>query len=256
MNSYTSFAAVYDEFMDNIPYSDWCHYIKGLLDEYHITSGTIADLGCGTGTLTRLLSDMGYDTIGVDNSLDMLEIAKDKSSEDILYLLQDMRELELMEGLDAMISICDSINYITTPSDLIEVFKGVKAYLKNQGIFIFDFNSTHYYRDELGEQVIAEDREDISFIWDNYYDEDTCINEYILSLFIKEEDNLYRKYVEEHHQRSYTLSDIIDALKASGLTYVASYDAFTRNAVHENSTRIYVIARNDFKGEKTCQITL
>lgn len=78
MDAYTSFAEVYDRFMDNIPYKDWCEYVTGLLNEYGVMDGLILDLGCGTGSLTELLADRGYDMIGVDSSGDMLQIAMEK----------------------------------------------------------------------------------------------------------------------------------------------------------------------------------
>ena len=91
MEAYTGFAAVYDTFMDDVPYGEWCEYLTGLLKEYGVEEGLVLDLGCGTGNLTELLSDQGYDMIGVDCSEEMLELAMDKkfrSGKDILYLSQ------------------------------------------------------------------------------------------------------------------------------------------------------------------------
>ena len=78
MSSYESFARVYDLFMDNIPYEEWCEYLAGLLEDQGIREGLVLELGCGTGNMTRLLAEKGYDMIGVDNSVDMLEIAMEK----------------------------------------------------------------------------------------------------------------------------------------------------------------------------------
>ena len=80
--AYGSFASVYDLFMDNIPYEEWCAYLTGLLKEYNIEDGLILELGCGTGNATRILSSSGYDMIAIDNSPDMLEIAMEKKAED------------------------------------------------------------------------------------------------------------------------------------------------------------------------------
>lgn len=213
MDAYTSFAAVYDTFMDNIPYEEWKSYLEELLKEYGVQDGLVLDLGCGTGTMTELLAADGYDMIGVDNSEEMLEIAREKqikSGHEILYLLQDMREFELYGTVGAVFSICDSLNYITEPEELKQVFRWVNNYLDPGGIFIFDFNTEYKYREVLGDQTIAESREDCSFIWDNYYYEEERINEYELNLFIREdaesetEGDLYRRsgrHISREHIR-------------------------------------------------------
>lgn len=247
MEAYSSFAAVYDIFMDNIPYEEWAEYLISLLKEYQVEDGLVLDMGCGTGSMTELLAEAGYDMIGIDNSQEMLEIAmekRDESGHDILYLLQDMREFELYGTVKAVVSICDSVNYITEEEELEEVFRLVNNYLDPKGIFIFDFNTVYKYKEILGDQTIAEDREDCSFIWDNYYYEEEQINEYELSLFIREgESDLYRKYQETHFQKAYDLKTIQRLIKKSGLEYITAYDAFTKEAPTKKSERIYVIAR-------------
>ena len=176
MEAYSSFAQVYDLFMDNVPYEEWSRYLISLLKEYQVTDGTVVELGCGTGKMTRLLADAGYDMVGVDNSAEMLEIAGERQEEeernDILYLLQDMRELELFGNIRAVVSVCDSMNYIMEPEDLKKVFGLVKEYLAEDGVFIFDLNTVHKYRDLMGECTISENREESSFIWENYFYED------------------------------------------------------------------------------------
>ncbi|MEQ2548818.1 class I SAM-dependent DNA methyltransferase [Dorea sp. AM58-8] len=252
MEAYTSFAEVYDTFMDNVPYEEWAEYLAELLQEYDIEDGLVLDLGCGTGSLTEILATKGYDMIGADGSAEMLEIAMEKkaqSGHDILYLLQDMREFELYGTVRAVVSVCDCVNYITDEKELEQVFRLVNNYLDPEGIFIFDFNTEYKYKEILGEQTIAEDREDCSFIWDNYYYEDESMNEYELTLFIKEQDsNLYRKYQEMHYQKAYTLDAMRELVEWSGLEFVTAYDAYTRKAPTETSERICVVAREHGKG--------
>ena len=251
MEAYTSFAKVYDTFMDNVPYEEWAEYLAELLQEYDIEDGLVLDLGCGTGSLTEILATKGYDMIGADGSAEMLEIAMEKkaqSGHDILYLLQDMREFELYGTVRAVVSVCDCVNYITDEKELEQVFRLVNNYLDPEGIFIFDFNTEYKYKEILGEQTIAEDREDCSFIWDNYYYEDENMNEYELTLFIKEQDsNLYRKYQEMHYQKAYTLDAMRELIEWSGLEFVTAYDAYTRKAPTETSERICVVAREHGK---------
>lgn len=253
MSSYESFARVYDLFMDNIPYKEWCGYLTGLLKQNGIEQGLVLELGCGTGNMTQLLASEGYDMIGVDNAPDMLEIAIEKreaSGQDILYLLQDMREFELYGTVRAVVSVCDSMNYITEEEDLLEVFRLVNNYLDPGGLFIFDLNTPYKYRELLGDVTIAENREDASFIWDNYFDEEEQINEYDLALFIPEEKEgeiLYRKYEEVHCQRAYSLETIQALLSEAGMSLIAAYDAFTHEPPKETSERIYILAREQGK---------
>ena len=262
VDAYTSFAQVYDLFMDNVPYEEWSEYVIALLKEEKIEDGLVLDLGCGTGKMTRLLAAAGYDMIGIDNSEDMLEIAREcqyeqecedgaaGSEEDvqtqgssILYLLQDMREFELYGTVRAVISICDSMNYILDEEDLLQVFKLVNNYLDPKGIFIFDMNTRYKYAEMLGETTITENREEGSFIWENYFDEEDDINQYDLTLFIREEGDLYRKFEETHYQRVYDLDAVKRLIKEAGMEFVAAYDAFTREPVKADSERIYIIAR-------------
>lgn len=250
MEAYTGFASVYDLFMDNIPYKDWCIYVTGLLREYGISDGLVLDLGCGTGKLTRLLASEGYDMIGVDLSGDMLEIALEHEMEDpkhILYLEQDMREFELYGTVRAIVSICDSMNYLEGHEDLVQVLKLANNYLDPGGIFLFDMNTVYKYREQLGEQTIAENREESSFIWENYFDEEEMVNEYDLTLFIREEDGRYSKYEETHYQKAFEIREVCEAIREAGMELVAVYDAFTREPVRKNSDRVYFVVREHGK---------
>ena len=244
--AYSGFAKVYDEFMDNVPYGEWAVYLKMLLGDYQIEDGLLLDLGCGTGTLTECMSKSGFEMIGIDNSEEMLEIAvekKEKSGSNTLYLLQDMRSFELYGTVRAVFSICDSINYITSTDDLLRTFQLVNNYLDKDGIFIFDLNTEYKYQEILAENTFAENREECSFIWENYYDLDSCQNEYDLTLFIRDKDFKFQKYEEIHYQRAYSLSVIQELLQKAGMQFLHAYDAFTKNEPGEQSERIYVIAK-------------
>ena len=250
MEAYTSFARVYDTFMDNIPYEEWCEYLTGLMREYGVRDGLVLDLGCGTGNMTELLAKAGYDMIGADNAEEMLEIAmekRDKSGHDILYLLQDMREFELYGTVRAVISVCDSVNYITEPEELQEVFRLVNNYLDPKGVFIFDFNTRYKYEEILGDRTIAENREECSFIWDNYYYEDEKINEYDLTLFVEEKPGWYRRYEEFHYQRSYDPELIRQLLEEAGMEVLAFYGEGTHEEPEETCSRMYFVAREHGK---------
>ena len=218
-------------FMDNIDYPMWCHYLCELLKDNGVETGTLVELGCGTGNVTMGLAKEGYNIIGTDISPEMLGIAFEKLTDEvrnnILYVAMDMRKLELPCQVAAAVSICDSIN---------------KKYLAPEGVFIFDLKTVKYFR-SIGDNVIAEDRDECSFIWDNYFDESDNINEYQLSLFIKGDDGRYDKFVEEHYQRGYLIEEIKEAVKEAGMNIVSLYRAFSHENASEDDDRIYVVLK-------------
>ena len=141
------------------------------------------------------------------------------------------------------------MNYLTEPGDLVKVFSLVNNYLDPGGLFLFDFNTEYKYRELLGDTTIAENREECSFIWENYYDLQERINEYDLTIFVREGE-LYRKFEETHFQRCYSLDEVKAAAETAGMEFVTAYDAFTKDPVKEDSERIYVILREKGKTEK------
>ena len=246
MEQYTNFAKVYDLFMDNVPYDKWVEQIKDILYREDIKDGLICDLGCGTGAITERLADLGYDMIGIDNSYDMLDVAMEKkyaSGNDILYLCQDMREFELYGTVRAIISRCDSLNYIKNLSELKEVFAWVNNYLDPKGLFIFDMNTVYKYQNILGDNTFAEVRDQASFIWENTYDSDKRINEYDLNIFIKLEGDNYKRFEERHVQKAYTFEEIVSAIYESNMVLEKYLDADTYGDVSEKTERILFIAR-------------
>ncbi len=258
VEAYTDFAYVYDTFMDETPYEEWCRFLLDMIEKYGISKpersedllqsekNLVLDLGCGTGTLTEMLADAGYDMIGVDSSADMLELAMEKrerSGHEILYLQQDMRELALYSTIGTVISVCDSLNYLLAEKDLETVFRLVENYLFPGGIFIFDFNTVYKYAEVIGDTTIAENREECSFIWENYYHEEEQINEYEVTVFVREREDRYRKFAETHYQRGYSVEQMERLVKGAGLDVVLVLDADTHEPVTAESERVYVVAR-------------
>lgn len=277
-DSYNEFAYVYDELMDAVPYEEWCERIVEAIDSYGITKrvrdpeaedsfeeeceeltepteeelleserNLVVDLGCGTGTVTEMLYSLGFDMIGIDNSEEMLEIAMEKKCEsgsEILYLNQDMLELELFSTVGTVISVCDSLNYLVGDGDLETVFSLVSNYLYPGGLFIFDLNTDYKYREIIGNRTIAESREDCSFIWDNLYDSEKKINEYDLTLFIEGEDGRFDRFLETHYQKGYDPAKVKKILEDNKFEIVKMTDSETGGDVSDVTQRIFVVAKS------------
>ena len=272
MEAYGDFASVYDTFMDETPYEEWCQFVEEVITEYGISKpgeaegnevlaserNLVLDLGCGTGTLTEMLAAKGYDMVGIDLSREMLAIAMDKKAEngsETLYLCQDMRELELYSTVGTVISVCDSVNYLLEEEEILQTFKLVNNYLYPGGIFLFDFNTVYKYEQVIGDTTIAENREDCSFIWENFYNPENQQNEYDLTIFVKDEtfetqEPCFRRFQETHVQRGYTLEQMERLIKQAGMKLEFAMDADTHGDVTEESERIYILAREIQKNER------
>lgn len=241
--SYESFAAVYDLFMDNVPYDTWADNIDAFLKKYEIPSKLVCDLGCGTGQITRRLKVKGYDMTGIDLSPEMLGVAMENDSENILYLCQDMRDFELYGTMGAIISACDSINYLESADDLKTVMSLMKNFLDIGGLFIFDVNTLYKYENILGDNTFAESREEGAFIWENEFDVDERNNYYGLTLFIGDDENGFQRFYEEHIQHAFTHEEIMACINESCMELVDYLDVDTLNVVEEESERVYYILR-------------
>ena len=246
--SYQSFASVYDEFMDGTDYQQTADKIRELILRYGLSKpeamrtgesekrdvllaaekNLVVDLGCGTGKLTEILADMGFDVMGIDLSEEMLGMAltrRDRLHHRTLYLCQDMREFELFGTAGTFVSVGDSVNYLLEDEDMDKLMRRVNTFLYPGGIFVFDFK-----------------------------DADTRINEYDLTLFIRDKgrdagDNVFHKYQEIHRQRGYTLEEMKGFAENAGLVWVTQMDSDTMGPVTPDSERILCVVREKGKIE-------
>lgn len=243
MDAYTGFAYVYDAFMEDMPYEKWADKMKCVLDENGIKAGAqIVELGCGTGLFTACIAKRGYFVTGIDVSNDMLKVAKDnmKNVGNTQFLEQDMRTFEVDKPVDAVVSVCDSMNYLLEIKDLESTFKSVYENLSLGGIFVFDMKKESFFRDELGCETFADTRQDCAYIWENYYDEESMINEYDLTLFIRNDDGTYERHEEIHSQRAYHNEDVVKLLEECGFSEVKNFEW---DFDEENLERTYFIAK-------------
>lgn len=241
---YKNMAVLYDELMDDIDYKEWYLYIEKLLDKFSKEPKKILEMACGTGSLSYYLAMNGYDLTCFDISSDMLSMAYNKLNQfnNIRLIEQNMIDFKINEKFDAIISICDSINYILDEEDLLSVFRNVKKHLHKDGIFIFDINSHYKLKNIIGNNTFIEDRGTIYYTWQNYFDNSENIGEFYLTFFIADEYGRYRRIDEEHLQKAYQIEEIRELLEKAGFGTVYCFDEFTFNKPGEQSERINFVA--------------
>lgn len=244
MTRYNEFASLYDELMNDFDYEMWFNYVENIFEKYKISPLTILEMACGTGNLSIHLAEKGYKLTCFDLSEEMLAQAYEKLNryKNVRLLNGNMIDFKIKQKFDTIISVCDSINYITDLKDLKTTFLNVYNHLEDHGIFIFDINSFYKLTEIIGNNVFVEDREDIFYTWQNDYDSETRICEFYLSFFIKENGDNYIRFDEEHKERAYTVDEIISTLKSVGFKSVDYFEAFTTEEVNPTTERINFVA--------------
>ena len=225
-------------------YQKWADYIEKIFKINNIKPSLVLDLGCGTGNITNILAKRGYDMIGIDASVDMLNIASEKAANDnlnILYLCQDIRNFELYGTVDAVICTLDVLNYITKPDELKKVFLLVKNYLNKGGIFIFDINTEYKLKNVIGNNTFFRDEQNICYIWENEFDNN--ISSQYLTFFCKGENKMYQRFDEQHIQRAYKRDEIIKMLADSGLKYVSEYNCLTLEKPNKKCEKLVIVSK-------------
>ncbi len=241
---YHNFAQVYDALTYDVEYETRVNYVEKLIHKFSdIKTKSILDLACGTGTTTAMFADKGYEVIGIDSSEEMLAQAKSKQGKrDILYLCQQMRDFELYGTVDAVVCLLDSINYVIEEEDLLSCFKWVKNYLNPGGVFVFDINTRYKLEYVLAGNIFNDEKDNVFYSWENYYDDEENICEFDLNFFVKHGKD-YRRFNEIHYERAYTDREIKTILKKSGLEFVASFDDLSENAPCKTSEKVFYIAK-------------
>lgn len=243
MDIYNKFAKVYDELMNDFDYKEWFNYIEAIFKKYKKDPKKVLEMACGTGNLSEYFAEDGYKLTSFDLSDEMLARAYDKLNryKNVKLLKQDMIDFKFSGNFEAIVSICDSVNYILKQDDLVKTFKNVYDHLEDGGIFIFDINSYYKLSKTLGNNIFIEDREDIFYTWENSFDEKTNICDFYLTFFLKQEEE-YKRFDEHHREKAYKLGEVLEALKLAGFKTRHMYDCFTFDTPIEKTERVNFIA--------------
>lgn len=243
---YGAISRVYDKLnREELDYSAWADFIESCFVKYLVSKPELVlDLACGTGTMTRELAKRGYDMIGVDASADMLsEAYANSNGERILYLNQDMRSFELYGTVGAVICCLDSLNYLIEDGDLEKTFATVHNYLDPDGLFVFDMNTPYKFENIYSDNAYVLEDEGVYCGWQNFYDRDTHICDFYLSLFEENGDGSYTRSDEHQKERCYGADEIKKALSQSSFELCGVFSNYSFSDVRDNSPRWFFVAR-------------
>ncbi len=239
---YRNFAEVYDALTDDVAYDRTFSYLEEIFKrQMTFKPHLMLELACGTGNMTKRFLKHGYDMIALDASADMLNVAREKCGEEVLLLNQDMTEFELYGTVDAICCMLDSVNYIQSPKELLQMFRLCENYLEYGGLLVFDINSVYKLKNIIGTETFIRETEDVFSVWEN--EQDDPFAHFILNFFVtKDGGKTYTRFYEEHTERMYEADEIVSLLKQAGFTNVCVFGEDTFDAPKTNEERIFFTA--------------
>jgi SAM-dependent methyltransferase len=242
MSAYVSLARFYDSLTRDVPYGAIADYYEALFKQTNLNVKTILDMACGTGTLTCMLAERGFDMIGVDASAEMLSVASEKSYDmenRPLLLNQPLELLDLYGTVDAAICSLDGINYVK-PDRLCEVFRRVRLFLEPGGLFIFDINTPSKLKGLDGE-VFLDETEDVYCVWRAAFNEEDKACRYDMDIFARD-GRKWTRSIEEHIEYAYEPFGLEKLLLEAGFEQVAVYGDLTYEKPTEKEQRLFITA--------------
>ena len=238
---YEDLAGAYDSLTGDVEYAKRAGFLQKLMKKSRIPVHTVLDLACGTGTMTCLLAEAGYEMIGVDLSEDMLAEAAGKSVSDgairPIYLQQSMEDLDLFGTVEAAVCCLDSLNYLTDIRALRRTFRRLHLFIQPGGVLVFDINSPVKLR-SLDGQVFLDEQEDVYCVWRAEYEKRSRICTFGIDIFQKEGD-LWHRSLEEHYEKAWEVEELKTLLEEAGFGRIRTYGDCRMRAPREDEQRIY-----------------
>lgn len=250
MGIYASMARFYDRLNAGLDYCEWADFAeREIRENYHKSPALILDAACGTGSMTLELARRGYDMTGVDLSPEMLTVARERAAEagidSILWLCQDLGEIDLYGTVDACVCTLDSINHVTDPDALYSFFDRLhRCFLERGGVLVFDINTPYKFEHVYGDNDFILEDEGMYCGWQNSYDEEEGLAYFYLSLFEEGEDGSYRRTDMTQVERCYSMDEMRGMLERSGFEIKGVYSDYDRTPAAQDDERWYFVCVN------------
>ena len=243
MSGYSNFAKYYDILTIDVNYQARAEYIDNLFEQNQLKPEIVLDLACGTGSMSIELDKLGYEVIGVDSSIDMLSIAKEKAVDaEILFLCQKMENFDLYGTVNAVVCNLDSINHLSNIKKVEQCFNRVSLFLEKGGLFIFDINTPYKIKNILGNNTFIYDYPEVYCIWQNSYSEKMKKIEFDLTFFEKNAMH-YERFDEHFSEKEYSINSLTNILNKTGMEVLSIYNELTFDTITDESKRAVFVAR-------------
>jgi SAM-dependent methyltransferase len=189
--------------------------IKALRDQGH-ESGLVIDLGCGSGILSRALVEAGYQVWGIDISVSMVLLARDRVPAG-RFDVESILSARLTECV-AVAAVGECLNYLFDPrhslTALNGLFRRIHDALVPGGIFLLDVAEPGRVPGGGPIRTFVEDAEWALFIESEENAHDQILTRRMTTF--RRVGNYYRRDREIHHQLLIPRETVKSALEEAG----------------------------------------
>jgi SAM-dependent methyltransferase len=248
-NGYNNFAEFYDCLMSDVDYTALAEYFHDLIGMPRTprsaeSTGILLDLACGTGTLTALMAERGWDVIGVDSSTEML--SKAKHHDKISYICQDMTKLDLYGTIDAAICSLDGLNHLRDQNALLKTLERLSLFMNPEGVLVFDMNTVYKHETILADNIFVKETDGVYCIWRNSYRGEGIVD-IMLDIFADCGSGEYKRFAVEIRERAHDLKAICDLCRQSGFEVIEQYDFMTKEKINPKSEKVVFVCKKAVK---------
>ncbi len=243
-----NFSKYYDLLLSNLDYKERANFLCQLAKKYRKDFSLVLDLACGTGTLAKELAKMNKEVIAVDNSYEMLMIAREKNTDttpQVLFLCQNMQELDLYGTVEVAFCTQDSFNHLDNKEMLQETFNRLKFFVEPTGLLIFDFNTPYKHKNILSDEVFVYDYDDVYCVWQNFYTEKENAVEIELDFFTPCKNNKYERTHQSLREFSCDIKEIETMLNKADFSLLEAQGDYNGKPMATEDERWVIVAQRN-----------
>lgn len=238
---YSQLSYIYDDVMSHVDYESWAYYVSRIIDQWNPSAEKLMDIACGTGNFLNQSRRYSYKLSGFDFCHNSIRQARKKSLEIPLWV-GDIRNFAIKKPVDVIVCLYDSINYVMTFEEILEILLRTYNALNSQGLFIFDIctekNSLKYFNDFLDQNSGP----GYSYTRHSRYDKLNKIHTNLFKINFHNSDVIF---IEEHTQRIYYINELLDIILKSSFNLISAFDNFSFKKASEKSIRVHFVLKKE-----------
>jgi SAM-dependent methyltransferase len=228
--AYGAFAYAYDQALGARFFKAARKLLEEIDARYPTPKRTHLDVACGTGMNVAYFQSLGWKSVGVDASLAMLQVARQRTRS---LVCADFRALPFRRRFARITCLYDSLNHLLERDDLVAAFRAMRAMMDHDSLLLFDMNHPEIYPEIWGiaEPFVSSTHDSHLEIATSYRKREKLARALVHGWAVINGERVQIR--EEHRQRAYSEKEIVTALGEARLAPVDIIDFDPYEEAHD-----------------------